>query len=211
MRWSIALFPREAKFFDLLTQATANLVKTAETFQEAVADLSQAASFAEEIKGLEHEGDRITRETVRMLHASLVTPIDREDINDLIQAVDDAVDVTEGVIERIALYRLHETKPPLQEMAAQLSEACTAADMAVQLLNKPRRYEDMDPYFDRIHEAEKTADRIYRGAIADLFNGTQEDILSVIKWREVYTHLEDAVDGTEKICDILQGIVVKSG
>lgn len=211
MQWTAALFPRETKFFDLLTGATANLVETAETFQQAAEDLTRSQEFAREINRLEHEGDRITQETVRMLHSSLVTPIDREDINDLIQAIDDTVDGTEGVIEQIALYKLQDGTPPLKGMATELTEACVAVDGAVQLLNKPRRYEEMVPFFDRIHQAEKRADRIYRGAIAELFNGEHQDILAVIKWREVYSHLEDSVDCTEKVCDILQCIVVKSG
>jgi len=171
MRWIGALLPRETKFFHLLTAAAANLLKTAETFQRASEDLSRSQEFVQEINRLEHEGDRITQETLRMLHASLVTPIDREDINDLIQAIDDTVDVTEGVIEQIVLYKLTKTTSQLQNMATELTEACIAADGAVQLLNKPRRYEEMDPFFDRIHQAEKRADKVYRSTIAALFNG----------------------------------------
>ncbi len=211
MRLKLNLFPRETKFFKLLREASANLLATAGVFQTLSENIVRCQEIALEINRLEHEGDRITNETVRLLYSSLVTPIDREDIHDLIQAIDDVVDITEGVIEQMMLYKIEHSRPELPAVANELLEACRAIDGAVQLLDKPHRYDEMRQFWDRIVQAEKRADRVYRHAIADLFNGTEADVLDIIKWREVFTHLENAVDATEQVCDVLQAIVLKSG
>jgi uncharacterized protein Yka (UPF0111/DUF47 family) len=184
MKLPIALFPREGRFFALLKEAAENVAKSTLVLQEAACDPARSPELSTELNRMEHEGDRITREIIGLLNVSLVTPIDREDITALAQNIDHVVDVTEGLIERLVLYKITETTMHFKLLAQHLCCASAELALAVGLLN------------------------VYREAIAELFeNG--KDFIHVIKWREIYGIIEDAVDATENVCDILQGVVVK--
>ncbi len=212
MRLSYILFPQDKRFYEYLRSASANLVRSAKLFQEAAENFKDLECYANEMNQLEHEGDRITKDITYLLNQSLVTPLDREDIHELIQAIDDVVDITEGVIERIVLYKVAEPRDELALLALELVSACEAIEGAVALLDKPKLYEkEMPPYFDKIIQAEKRGDKAYRSAIADMFNGAGGNILEVIKWREILEHLEDALDACERVCDVIQGIALKGG
>lgn len=204
----LSIFPREGRFFDLLKQAADNVLRATEILEEVAADLSRAPELATEINRMEHEGDKLTREVIGLLNVSLVTPIDREDITDLTQAIDDVLDITEGLVERLVLYKVMETTQSFRLMAQHLHNATKEMVAAIALLNKPKKYDELSQHCDQIIFYEKRGDRTYREAIADLFEN-EKDFLKLIKWREVYGIIEDAVDATEDVCDILQGIVVK--
>ncbi len=208
MGFTFSLFPREGKFFDLLTEAANNVARSTLLLQDAVCDPSRSPELATELNRLEHEGDRVTREIIGLLNISLVTPIDREDITALAQDIDHIIDVTEGLIERMVLYKVTETNMHFKLLAQQLCSATVELALAVSLLNKPKKYEELSHHCDQVIYYEKRADRVYREAIAELFeNG--KDFIHVIKWRELYGIIEDAVDATENVCDILQSVVVK--
>lgn len=208
MKLPIALFPREGRFFSLLKEAADNVAASTLLLQEAVCDPSRSPELATELNRLEHEGDRITREIIGLLNVSLVTPIDREDITALAQDIDQIIDITEGLIERLVLYKVTETNMSFKLMAQQLCSASAELALAVGLLNKPRQYDELSHHCDQVIYYEKRADRVYREAIAELFDNGK-DFVYVIKWREIYGIIEDAVDATENVCDTLQSIVVK--
>jgi predicted phosphate transport protein (TIGR00153 family) len=208
MKLPIALFPREGRFFALLKEAAENVAKSTLVLQEAACDPARSPELSTELNRMEHEGDRITREIIGLLNVSLVTPIDREDITALAQNIDHVVDVTEGLIERLVLYKITETTMHFKLLAQHLCCASAELALAVGLLNKPKKYDELSHHCDQVIYYEKRADRVYREAIAELFeNG--KDFIHVIKWREIYGIIEDAVDATENVCDILQGVVVK--
>jgi predicted phosphate transport protein (TIGR00153 family) len=179
---------------------------------EAAERFTDLERYANEMNKLEHEGDRITRELTRLIDRSLVTPLDREDIHALIQAIDDVVDITEGVLERIVLYKISEKRKEFPILASELVLAAEAIAQAVSILDKPKLYErEMQTHFDKIIQAEKRGDKAYRAGLAEIFNGAGENVLNAIKWREVLEHLEDALDACERVCDIIQGITIKGG
>jgi predicted phosphate transport protein (TIGR00153 family) len=204
----LSIFPREGRFFDLLKQAANNVLRATELMEEIAADLSKAPALATEVNRIEHEGDKITREIIGLLNVSLVTPIDREDITDLAQAIDDVLDITEGLVERIVLYKVRESTQSLRLLAQHLHNATKEMAAAVALLNKPKKYDELSDHCDQIIYYEKRGDRAYREAIANLFEN-EKDFVKLIKWREIYGIIEEAIDAAEEVCDILQGIVVK--
>lgn len=208
MAFGIRLFPREGRFFTLLKEAADNVAASTLLLQEAVCNPSRSPELATELNRLEHEGDRITREIIGLLNVSLVTPIDREDITSLAQDIDQIIDITEGLIERLVLYKVTETTMNFKLMAQQLCSASAELALAVGLLNKPKKYDELSHHCDQVIYYEKRADRVYREAIAELFDDGK-DFIYVIKWREIYGIIEDAVDATENVCDTLQSIVVK--
>lgn len=208
MKLPIALFPREGRFFTLLKEAADNVAASTVLLQEAVCNPGRSPELATELNRLEHEGDRITREIIGLLNVSLVTPIDREDITSLAQDIDQIIDITEGLIERLVLYKVTETTMNFKLLAQQLCSASAELALAVGLLNKPKKYDELSHHCDQVIYYEKRADRVYREAIAELFDNGK-DFIYVIKWREIYGIIEDAVDATENVCDTLQSIVVK--
>jgi len=210
MRLGMTLFPREERFFELLKEAAENVLKATEILERVSEDVKLAPEWATEVNRLEHEGDRITREIIGLLNVSLVTPIDREDITDLAQAIDDILDITDGLVERMVLYKLEATPTHFKVLAQQLHSATSELVQAISLLNKPKEYSELDHYCDQVIYYEKRADRVYREAIAELFE-EERDFVKLIKWREIYAIVEEAVDATEDVCDILQGITVKGG
>ena len=212
MRLSYILFPQDRRIYQLLNASATNLVRTARLLYEASDKFTELERYANEMNKLEHEGDRITGELTRLINQSLVTPLDREDIHALIQAIDDVVDITEGVLERIVLYKITEKRKQFPILASDLVAACEAIAEAVAILDKPKLYEqEMQTHFEKIIQAEKRGDKAYRAGLAEIFNGAGEDIVGAIKWREVLEHLEDALDACEKVCDVLQEIILKSG
>jgi len=210
MKLGMILFPREERFFELMKAAAENVLKATEILENVAGNIQLAPEKATEINHLEHEGDRITREIIGLLNVSLVTPIDREDITDLAQAIDDVLDITDGLIERMVLYKLDTTPGHFKIMTQQLHGATSELVQAVSLLNKPKKYDELNHHCDQVIFYEKRADRVYREAIAELFD-EERDFLKLIKWREIYAIVEDAVDATEDVCDILQGVTVKGG
>ncbi len=210
MKLGMTLFPREERFFELLKEATENVLKATEILENVAGNIELAPEKATEINHLEHQGDRITREIISLLNVSLVTPIDREDITDLAQAIDDVLDITDGLIERMVLYKLDTTPGHFKIMTQQLHGATSELVQAVALLNIPKKYDELNHHCDQVIYYEKRADRVYREAIAELFE-EERDIVKLIKWREIYAIVEEAVDATEDVCDILQGVTVKGG
>ena len=208
MKLGFSLFPREGRFFELLKEAANNVLKATAIMEQVAADIAAAPQLATEVNRLEHEGDRITREIIGLLNVSLVTPIDREDITALAQTIDDVLDITEGLVERMVLYRVVDSPVHFKLLSQHLHNACREMAEAVSLLNKPKKYDELSHHCDQIIYYEKRADRSYREAIADLFEN-ERDFVKLIKWREIYGIIEDAVDATEEVCDILQGNVVK--
>jgi len=212
MKLGYILFPQDKRIYQFLNDSATNLVKTARLLYEAAERFTDLERYANEMNKLEHEGDRITRELTRLIDQSLVTPLDREDIHALIQAIDDVVDITEGVLERIVLYKISEKRKEFPILASELVLAAEAIAQAVSILDKPKLYErEMQTHFDKIIQAEKRGDKAYRAGLAEIFNGAGENVLNAIKWREVLEHLEDALDACERVCDIIQGITIKGG
>lgn len=212
MRLSNILFPKDKKFYQYLNDAAANLLKSANVLYEAADRFIDLERYANDMNRLEHEGDRITGEVTRLINQSLVTPLDREDIHALIQAIDDVLDISEGVLERIVLYKISEKRKEFPILASELVTACEAIAEAVALLDKPRLYErEMPKSFEKIIQAEKRGDKAYRAGVAEMFNRAREDIVAALKWREILEHLENALDACERVCDVLQGIALKGG
>jgi uncharacterized protein len=201
-----SLLPRDQTFFDLFIEAGQNAVRAAKLLDEMMQTWPESAPLSREILLAEQEGDRITHDIVRRLNTTFVTPIDREDIYALATQMDDIVDFTEEAADFLGLYKI---EAPMEQATA-LTKVLVASceQLAMGLENLPS-FKDLDKYWIEIHRLENDGDRISRDAVASLFsNGI--DPMVVIRWKDMFAVLEEAIDATETAAQILEGIVIKN-
>jgi uncharacterized protein len=196
----------ESEFFDLFEQAGANNVKAAGLLEEMLREFPEQAGLAREILDCEHAGDQITHDVIGRLNKTFVTPIDREDILELTSALDDVVDYTEEVADYLGLYKIEAPMEQAQRMAEVLHAATVQLALAIPRI---RGFQDIGEQTVEVHRLENVGDQIVREAIASLFEyGT--DPMVVIRWKDIFERLENAIDSTERAAYILEGIVIKN-
>ena len=199
--------PRDRAYFELFEEAGRNVVLAAELLERLLVNFPDNRDLAEEILECEHAGDRITHEIIDRLNHTFVTPIDREDILALASALDDIVDYTEEVADYLGLYRIEAPMDQAISLAHVLRAACQEIGEAIPLLKgfKP----ELAEHTVEINRLENEGDRITREAVASLFDA-RIDPMVVIRWKDLFERLENAIDSTEHVADILYGIVIKN-
>jgi predicted phosphate transport protein (TIGR00153 family) len=169
-------------------------------------DFPERSALAREILICEQEGDRITHDIIQRLNQTFVTPLDREDIHELASALDDVVDYTEEVADYLGLYKIEAPMEQAQQLARVLHEA---AGQIAQAMPRLRGFKNLSHFTVEINRLENDGDRITREAIASLFdNGI--DPMVVIRWKDIFERLEEAIDATEHVANILEGVVIKN-
>jgi predicted phosphate transport protein (TIGR00153 family) len=206
VRLSQVLGPRDREFFDLFEEAGANILRAAGLLEEMLRDFPERNELARDILICEQEGDRITHDILQRLNQTFVVPLDREDIHELAAALDDVVDYTEEVADYLGLYKIEAPMAQAQELARVLHES---ARQIAQAMPRLRGFNDLSHYTVEINRLENDGDRITREAIASLFdNGI--DPMVVIRWKDIFERLEEAIDATEHVANILEGVVIKN-
>jgi predicted phosphate transport protein (TIGR00153 family) len=201
-----SLLPRDRTFFDLFILAGQNTLHAARLLDEMMNSWPESGGLGREILLAEQEGDRITHEIVKRLNSTFVTPIDREDIYGLATQMDDIVDFTEEAADFLGLYKIEAPMEQAQALTKILVASCE--QLAMGLENLPS-FKDLDKYWIEIHRLENDGDRVSRDAVASLFsNGI--DPMVVIRWKDMFAVLEEAIDATETAAQIIEGIVIKN-
>jgi predicted phosphate transport protein (TIGR00153 family) len=203
------LLPREESFFDLLEAAAVNALATARLFRDMVEDYRTLPERVQKITDAEHAGDRIIHQIMDKLNKTFVTPIDREDIHALATEIDDIVDAIEVAADRMILYRIKEPTPITISLVRVLVRCCEEVASAIPLLRSPKQMKAILSHGIEINRLENEADSLSRVALEALF-ADPKDALEVLKWKEVYSTLEEAIDMTENVADVLHGIVIKN-
>jgi uncharacterized protein len=198
--------PREREFFDLFEEAGANIVRASELLERMLEHWPEHGELARDVVVCEQEGDRITHDIIQRLNSTFVTPIDREDIYALASALDDIVDFVEEVSDFLGLYRIEAPMDQATELARILHQSARALAGAIPRL---RGFEDIRHFTVEVNRLENDGDRVVRQALASLFERGIDPML-VIRWKDVFERLEDAIDSTEKAANILEGIVIKN-
>jgi uncharacterized protein len=201
----LPFIPREEKFFHLFVDDAKNVLAGARLLEEFFRSYDQRERIASQLRDLEHQGDTISHDIGQRLERTFVTPFDREDIHQLISRLDDIIDFSEEVADTCILYKIEAPTATAQAQAAILVRQC---EEIVNALEKLRRFKDIGPHWIEIHRLENEGDQIARRAVADLFtNGN--DPVEIIKWKDVYALLEDAIDACEDAANVIERIVVK--
>jgi predicted phosphate transport protein (TIGR00153 family) len=203
----ITLVPQRKEFFVLLSRAGRNAVAIADLLVAMLSTFPEGtAERIREIKELEHEGDRLTREVVSLLNKTFVTPFDREDIFGLSSALDDICDHLDEAAGDIANYGVSRVREGATRQADLIRRAAGKLADAVDQL---QGFKDSSRSLIELRELEHEGDEVNRGAIADLF-ASGDDAISVIRWKDIHGRLEDALDACENAADVLEAITLKN-
>ncbi len=205
-RLSGVLVPNDRVYFELFEEAGRNVLRSAELLDTLLSDYPDSSQLAAEIKGCEHEGDRITHEIIDRLNHTFVTPIDREDILALASALDDTVDYIEEVADYLGLYRI---EAPMEQSLRQAAVLRAAAVEIANAIPQLRGFRDISRHTVEINRLENEGDQITRAAMASLFD-TGIDPMVVIRWKDLFERLEAAIDATERVANIMEGIIIKN-
>lgn len=200
--------PREDKFFGLFEESARNIVKAARVLREVVDTWQLVGSRIAEITELEHEGDTITHQILAQLHRTFVTPFDREDIALLAHTMDDVVDFIHAAADAMFIYKIDSPTQRAKELTDIILQGAEEMEKAVSGLRKRSELKKILKHCVEINRLENMADRVFRAAMAELFDDAV-DVTQVIKWREIYEHMEAATDRCEDVANVLEGVALK--
>jgi uncharacterized protein len=205
-RLSQIFAPKEREFFDLFEEAGNNCVRAAGLLQHMLEHWPDHGETLRDVVVCEQEGDRITHDIIQRLNQTFVTPFDREDIIALASGLDDIVDFIEEVADFLGLYRIEASTEQAERMAAVLHQATKQINGAIPRL---RSLQDIHQFTVEVNRLENEGDRILRVAVAALFDHGIDPMM-VIRWKDIYERLEDAIDATETAVNIMEGIIIKN-
>ncbi len=205
----LSFMPKEQKFFDLFEASAKNTIKAAQSLKEMVDTWQFIDSHVAEITEMEHEGDSITHQVISLLHRTFVTPFDREDIALLAHTMDDIMDFIHAAADSMFIYKITAPTQRAKELADIIVQATTVTEKAVRGLRRKSEFKNILEECVEINRLENAADRVYRAAIGELFDDTG-DIAKIIKWREIYEHMETTTDRCEDVADVLEGVALKN-
>jgi predicted phosphate transport protein (TIGR00153 family) len=201
--------PKEQKFFDLFEQSAQNIIKASKLLKEMLDNWQFIDSRVAEITELEHDGDSMTHQIISLLHRTFVTPFDREDIAELAHAMDDILDFIHSAADSMFIYKISKPTDRARELADVIVLAAVEVEKAISSLRHKNEFRQMLERCVEINRLENAADRIYRAAIGELFDNAK-DMAEIIKWREIYEHMETATDRCEDVADVIEGVALKN-
>jgi predicted phosphate transport protein (TIGR00153 family) len=202
----ISFVPQKREFFVLFSRAARNTVEIARLLVELLEEFPRNGGLLRDIKELEHEGDRLTRELVDLLNRTFVTPFDRDDMYELASALDDICDHIDEAAGNIAGYGVTEIRPNAKEQAQVILRATQKLCEAVERVDG---FKDADRQLNELRDLEDEGDRLNRQAVSELFN-SETDAIAIIRWKDIHEQLEEAVDACENAADVLEAILVKN-
>jgi hypothetical protein len=204
-----SLLPQETKFYELFVQSSHNVVEIANALKDMLDNWQDVETKVARITDLEHNGDTITHQVMDLLYRSFITPFDREDISLLAHTLDDIADFIHAAADAMYIYRIKAPTKRSQELANILVEAADEVEKAMVYLRSKSELKKAMEYCVDLNRLENEADDISRKALGELFEGGY-DTTEIIKWREIYEHMESATDRCEDVANALEGIALKN-
>ena len=201
------LIPRDERFFEMFAELAKRLTAAAQLVSQLMAEPSRGPELVSAVKKVEHEADNLTRDIIARINTSFVTPIDREDIHMLASRLDNVIDLLDGTARRVQMFHITQMRPEAARLGEVLRKAAREIQAAVAEIKKPKTLHDRTRELKRLEEE---GDAIYHEAVGALFAGTP-DPLEVIKWKEIFDKLEDAVDACHQVGNVLESIALKNG
>ena len=201
------LIPKERKFFRMFRDVSENLTEGARLLHDILKNPDDLAHRINKLQEIEHRGDDMTHDIIRMLNQTFITPFDREDIHALTSSLDDVLDYLNSAATRMKLYRITAPPPASAALAALIVTQSEELSKGVSLLaEENQRVLD---HCVEVNRLENEADRVSRSAIAELFEH-EKDPIQLIKIKELYEVLETATDKAEDAANVLEAVVLKS-
>jgi hypothetical protein len=203
-----SLTPKDKKFAVLFEQSAHNAVKIAHQLNDMICTWENVEERLGIITDLEHEGDASTHQIMAQLHRSFITPFDREDIALLAHSLDEITDYIHSSADMMILYKVGQPTSRARELADIIVQAASEVEKAVAEVHDHIDREKLLKRCMEINRLENDGDSVYRAALAELFSDSA-DTASLIKWREIYEHMETAIDRCEDVANVLEGVALK--
>lgn len=205
--------PQEGKFFDLFNAHAEQIVLGGQALVALMSTLNksneEAARHCEAINVIESRADKITHETMAQLHKSFITPLDRDEIHQLITCLDDILDLIQDTAQTVTLYDVRAVTPEAINLAEIVHSCCLRVRSAVALLHSMDNGPDILKVCKEIDQLESDADRVMRSAMSKLFRD-EPDVRHLIKFKAIYELLESVTDRCEDVANIIEGIVLEN-
>jgi hypothetical protein len=204
------LIPREEKFFDLFEELADKIEEGGKLFMDMLEHYDTAERKIVKLKELEHEADVITHRTYEKMHTTFLTPLDREDIYALVNKMDSILDMIEASAVRMFLYKIRKPAQAIIDQTKILNTAIAKVKMIVHGLRDMKNAKMILDACVEINTLENDGDVVLRTTMANLFEHEQ-DTRELIKWKEIFERIEEAIDVCEDVSNIVEGIVLKHG
>jgi predicted phosphate transport protein (TIGR00153 family) len=202
----LQLIPRDSQFYDLFAQVASRMSGSANLLHELFKDPNKLEQNVAQIKTLEHEADNLTHDTIDRINRTFVTPFDREDIHALAGHLDEVVDLIDGTARRFTIFHIKESRQHGVILSEVLLRATRAIEDTVRKMKDPKVVTAANRQLKMLEEE---GDAVYHEAMETLFSSTT-DAIEVMKWKELYDKLEDAIDQCEDVGNTLQSIALKN-
>lgn len=206
------LLPRETKFFSYLDNQVNVLIEGSALFREFITRIETLSdedfkNRLAAIKECERRGDTAERLIIDELHKTFITPLDREDIHTIATHLDKGLDILNSITQKFEVYRIHRVPAHVFKFADVICEMAAELRCLFRALGAK---EDIMPHVEKLHSLENAADHLFHWSTADLFDG-QHNPIDVIKFKEVYEHLEGITDVLDYVSKLVRGVKVKMG
>jgi uncharacterized protein len=205
----LRIIPKDEKFFELFREQAANVVKGAELLKDLLENYTDVEQKQMKIEKTESVGDEILHKIMEKLNTTFITPMDREDIHALASALDDILDLINGASQRLHLYQVHSVTPDAITLANIILRAAEETEALTDKMEDFKNVKDLKARWIEVNRLENEGDKVSRDAIANLFKNEINPI-EVIKWKELYEHLETAIDKCEDAANIVESVVLKN-
>ncbi len=201
--------PREGRFFDYFTEHGEQLVLGARELRALMDNVKELPERKRSIEKIEHRADKITQQTMQLLHATFITPLDRDEIHQLITRMDDILDLMEDVSQCMFLYDIHQVTDETKKLADICLVSTEKVKAAVSMLSNLKNSETILALCKEIDRLESDADHVMRGAMAKLFR-EEADVKYLFKMKEIYQLLESVTDRCQDVANIVEAIVLEN-
>ena len=204
------LIPRDEKFYDLFEELACKIEEGGKMFTDILNNYEQSEAKIAKLKEIEHEADIITHRTYEKMHRTFLTPLDREDIYNLVNKMDSVLDMIEAAAVRMQLYKIRKPADEIKELARILNLAIDKIKKIVYALRDKKKSQQILEDCVEINTLENEGDIVLRMTMARLFE-REKDPIELIKWKEIFERIEESIDVCEDVSNIIEGIVLKHG
>ncbi len=203
------LFPKGKEFFERIDLIAQNVLESAKALQDFIANSPTSAAKLKVLEDKEHEGDRLTHDVIELLNKTFITPLDREDIHELVSAMDDILDYIFGSADRMVLYKIPYISDEFKALSRVLVRTAEEVAKAALRLKDLKNSQMILAQCIEINRMENEADEAHRHAVAMLFE-KEKDPVNIIKIKEILDHMETATDRCEDVANVIESIVLKN-
>jgi predicted phosphate transport protein (TIGR00153 family) len=204
------LMPKDTVFYDLFENLSRHAVSSAEHLRQLAKKFPDIDQEVQHIRNEEHAADGLTHKALERLDSTFITPFDREDIHELVGGLDDIIDSIDALAKRFRIFHITDMPELFKKQTDVLVQATVALSDAVHKIRKTRKLSELKNTLIEIHRLESVGDDNNHAAVSHLFGG-QVDALEVLKWKELYNYIEEAIDGCEDVGNTIERIVLKNG